>query len=75
MNIYLIPYNFTRHVVVGLYTGGAALLTWWLTLWVIVVLGPVAWDWGIWWPQSAEGTALLGNMGAVLAWSSMWGEG
>ena len=41
MNIYLIPYNFTRYVVVGLYTGGAALMTWWLTLFVIsfIVLG------------------------------------
>ena len=38
MNIYLIPYNFTRYVVVGLYTGGAALMTWWLTLFVIVVV-------------------------------------
>ena len=75
MNIYLIPYYFTRYVVVGLYTGGAALMTWWLTLFVIVVVGPVAWDWGVWWSQSAEAVAMLANLSAVLALCSMWGEG
>lgn len=75
MNIYLIPYNFTRYVVVGLYTGGAALMTWWLTLFVIVVVGPVAWDWGFWWSQSSEGVAMLANLSAVLALCTMWGEG
>lgn len=75
MNIYLIPYNLSRHFVMALYVGGAALVTWWLCLLVIVGLGPTLWGMGLWWSQAAEGIGLLSLSAGVIATASVLAEG
>ena len=75
MNIYLIPYNFSRHLVVSLFVGGAALIAWWMALTLIVVGGPIAWDMGLWWSQSTEGFFILGGVGGAVSFASVFAEG
>ena len=41
MNIVLVPYNWTRHIVVAIAVGTAALLTWWGTLMAASVFAPM----------------------------------
>ena len=75
MNVYLIPYNTSRHFVMALYIGGAALLSWWVSLLVIVGLGPTFHSMGMWWSQGAEGIAMLAFASTVIATASMAAEG
>ncbi len=75
MNIYLIPYTLARHGVVSLITAGAALLAWWVTLFIIVVLGPTANSSGLYWTQGMEGAWLLCNIASVIAFMSVFVEG
>ena len=75
MNIYLIPYTMARHGVLSLITAGAALLAWWATLFMVVVVGPYAHASGIYWSQGAEGAALLSNIAFVIAFTSVLAEG
>jgi len=74
MNIYLVPYNWTRHVVVSLAVGGAAIMTWFLFLHVRVWLGPTLFKWGILWSEMAEGPLLLGLVAAAIAFASIYTE-
>ncbi len=67
MNIFLVPYTSMRHVVVGLYCGGAALLAWWLFLLWTVNFGP-------WWTPGWDGFAYLGTVSSVVAGASVMGE-
>jgi len=75
MNIYLIPYTLARHGVVSLITAGTALLAWWVTLFFVVVVGPVAHSSGLYWNQSCEGAWLLGNIAFSIAFMSVFAEG
>ncbi|MED5371443.1 MAG: hypothetical protein VX899_10545 [Myxococcota bacterium] len=68
MNIFLIPYNWLRHVQVALVTGGAALLSWWVLLSWMVLRGP-AWS-PIW-----DGALFLVGIAASTAGASIWAEG
>jgi len=74
MNIYLIPFTWIRHISVGLVLGGAALLTWWVTLVVIVRGGSIVPAGMLWW-QSMDGLFYLGNLAAVVAFMSLFMEG
>lgn len=75
MNVYLIPYNNSRHFVLALYIGGAALLSWWFCLLVIVGLGPTFHDMGLWWSQGAEGIVMLSLAAGVISTASVVAEG
>ncbi len=75
MNIYLIPYTWSRHMIMALYTGAAALLTWWAVLQFIVVMGPVMHDAGLWWGQGVEGGAFLSLISGAIAGTAILGEG
>ncbi len=55
MNIFLVPYNWTRHVVVSLVIGGFALLAWWLYVLTSIGLGPWLFDNNLLWIQKMEG--------------------
>jgi len=75
MNIYLIPYTVARFGVVSLVTAAAALMAWWVTLFFVVVLGPMAHGLGLHWHQALEGAALLGNISFAVAFMSVFAEG
>jgi hypothetical protein len=74
MNIYLIPYTWIRHIAVALVLGGAALLTWWITL-LLVVKGVGFLPAGMRWWQSVDGLLYLGNITGVIAFMSLFMEG
>ncbi|MBW1878092.1 MAG: hypothetical protein JRI25_17630 [Deltaproteobacteria bacterium] len=74
MNIYLVPYNWTRHVVVSIAVGGAAFMAWLLFLHARVWLGPTLFDWGLLWRPGAEGPLLLGFVAATIAFTSIYTE-
>lgn len=67
MNIFLVPHNGTRHVVVAFLTGAVPLMIWWFFLNWIVVLGPMLFEQGLLWDPAAEGTLLFSFMAAGLA--------
>ncbi len=71
MNIYLVPYNWTRHVVPALFGAGAGLLTWWAFLHVRVWLGPTLFSWGILYARGIEGPLFLGLLSGAIAFSSV----
>src|SRR5690606_39774040 len=60
MNIFLVPYTWARHLAVPLVVAGAALLTWWSLLVVLVGLGPWLFRMGLLWRQGLEGAIFLG---------------
>ncbi len=74
MNIFLVPYNWTRHVAVALVVGGASLLAWWMFLHVRVWLGPTLHDWGVLWTPGAEGPLFLGLIAGTIAAASVLAE-
>ncbi len=72
MNIFLVPFTWTRHVAVSLVVGAATLLVWWLlTLWA-VWLGPAT---GLMWKPGLEGAIYLGMMASTIAATSVIAEG
>lgn len=75
MNIYLIPYTWIRHIAVGLVTGGAALVTWWLFLTWMVVLGPWLFDHGLLWTVQVHGAYFLSITAGVLGFTTILVEG
>ncbi|MFT4621755.1 MAG: hypothetical protein ACI8PZ_000407 [Myxococcota bacterium] len=75
MNIYLIPYNWSRHVVVSLFLGAAALLTWWINLVLVVVVGPWMHASGMWWSQGFEGGLFVASLAGTVAAGSLLAEG
>jgi hypothetical protein len=75
MNIFLIPHNGTRHVVVAFFTGFAPLLVWWLLLNWLVVLGPALFENGLLWAPQAETAIVFGSMAGAIAWANVAAEG
>lgn len=75
MNIFLIPHNWTRHVVVAFFTGFAPLIVWWLLLNWLVVLGPTLFENNLLWAPQAEGAILFGLMAGAIAWTNVSAEG
>ena len=75
MNIFLIPHNWTRHVVVAFFTGFAPLIVWWLLLHWLVVLGPWLFENQLLWAPEAETAIVFGFMSAAIAWTNISAEG
>lgn len=75
MNIYLIPYNWSRHVVTALFIGGAATITWWLNLVLVVAVGPWLHAGGSWWTHGFEGGLFVCSLASVISGSSLLAEG
>jgi hypothetical protein len=71
MNIVLVPYTWTRHFAVALFTGSAALLAWWVMLFGTVHIRPIL---GIWFTHGAEGAFLLAFAAGAIAASSLAAE-
>lgn len=71
MNIYLVPYNWTRHVVVALAAAAGALLLWWAFLHLRIWAGPTLFKWGILYSRGAEGPLFLGMASATIAFMSV----
>lgn len=68
VNIFLLPYTWTRHVAMALWCAAAALVAWWVALgWVVLV--------GATWSPSWDGPILLGLVAGVVAGASLLGEG
>lgn len=68
MNIFLIPYTWPRHLIMGLWCGAAGLLAWWAVLTWTVTMGPF---WGPDW----DGPLLMGCVSTAVAGASVLGEG
>lgn len=68
MNIFLVPYAWPRHFVVGLFCAGVGVVTWSLILVWMVVVGPT-------WVEAWDGAILLGALGAAVSGSSLLAEG
>jgi len=76
VNIYLIPYTAWRHLVMALVVGGAALITWWLNLWFVVVATPWMYDnMGFMLAQNWEGPLYIGSLATVIAFATVLAEG
>jgi hypothetical protein len=67
MNIFLVPYSWTRHLAVGVFCAGAGVLAWWLLLVITVLVGPT-------WAPSLDGALLLGGISAAVAGASVLAE-
>lgn len=68
MNIYLIPYTWTRHFAVGLFCATAGVLAWWFVLSWVILISP---SWAIGW----DGAVWLGTLAAVISGTSLLAEG
>jgi hypothetical protein len=66
VNIFLIPYTWTRHFAVAFVCAGAALLAWWLVL-ALAVLFPV-------WPVSWDGAVYITALCVAVAGASTLAE-
>ena len=67
LNIFLIPFTWHRHLVMGWWCAGAALIAWWLTQWWIIKVGV---DWG----PDGDGLLLLSSVGFLIAGANTLGE-
>jgi hypothetical protein len=67
MNIFLVPYTSMRHIVVGLYCAGAALLAWWSLLFWTTAVGPA-------WGPAGDGAMFLAVVGASVGGASVLAE-
>lgn len=74
MNIFLVPYTWVRHVAVGLVVGGASLLAWWFVLHLVAWVGPVLWEYGLFWGVSGDGLVYLSVVSGSIAFTSMFAE-
>ena len=68
MNIFLIPYTWHRHLIMGLWCGAAGLLAWWAMLTWMVMVGPF---WGPDW----DGPFFMCTISTAVAGASVIGEG
>lgn len=67
MNVFLIPYTWTRHLPVALFCAGAALLAWWGVLVLQVTVGA--------WGPRGDGAVWLGALAATTAGAHLLAEG
>lgn len=75
MNILLIPYNWTRQVVLGFFTASVPVLIWLLFTAYVVGLGPSAFQAGLLFIPEAEGPLLFGLMAGGIAAVHLFAEG
>lgn len=68
MNIFLIPYTWPRHLIMGLWCGAAGLLAWWAVLSWTLLMGPF-------WGPGMDGPLLMGSISTAVAGASVLGEG
>ncbi|MCA9494493.1 MAG: hypothetical protein KC621_31415 [Myxococcales bacterium] len=76
MNIYLIPYTFRRHLVMGMMLGAVGLIAWWWSLFLVLEVGPWMYEslgW-LWWPRT-EGWLYLVTLSTSVAFMSVFYEG
>lgn len=74
MNIFLVPYNWTRHVVLAIACGVGGFMAWWGFLHARVWLGPTLYDWGMLWSRGIEGPLFLGVVASTIAFVSIFAE-
>jgi hypothetical protein len=67
MNVFLVPYAWTRHFAVGVFCAGAGVLAWWLLLGATIAFAPA-------WAPSWDGALLLGGISAAVAGASVLAE-
>jgi len=68
LNIFLLPYTWTRHFAMALWCGAAGLVAWWVALSWVVLIGPS-------WSPEWDGPILLCGMSVAVAGASLIGEG
>lgn len=68
MNIFLLPYTWTRHVAMALWCSAAALIAWWIALAWVVLVGPT-------WSPRWDGPILLCLVAGTVAGANLLGEG
>ncbi len=67
MNIFLIPYNWLRHLAMALWCASFGVLAWWSVLTVFVVLSPG-------WHPALDGAILISTLAGTITFASMVGE-
>lgn len=67
VNIFLIPYNWLRHLAMALWCASFGVLAWWGVLTVFVVLSPS-------WHPAMDGSILISTIAASVTLASMAGE-
>jgi len=68
MNIFLIPYTWPRHLLMGLWCGAAGVMAWWALLSWTVMFGPF-------WSPGWDGPLLMSAISTSVAGASILGEG
>lgn len=68
VNIFLLPYTWTRHFAMALWCGAAGLLAWWFGLTWITQVGPS-------WPPEWDGPILFCTISAAVSGASLLAEG
>lgn len=68
MNVFLLPYTWTRHFAMALWCATAGLLAWWFALSWVVLIGPS-------WSPEWDGPILLCAMSVAISGASLIGEG
>ena len=67
VNIFLVPYTWHRHLVMGWWCAAAGLIAWWLVqCWIVGV--------GVTWGPGGDGYVLLSMMGIWIAGANTLGE-
>lgn len=74
MNIYLVPYNWTRMVVCTVAVGGNALVAWLVFLHLRIWAGPTLFEWGLLWSRGLEGPLLLAFIACGISAASVYTE-
>lgn len=75
MNVGLVPYTWTRHLVSAWWVGGASVVAWWLVSSTLMGLAPWAAATSRLWSRTTEGLVVLGAVAASTAAMSVWQEG
>jgi hypothetical protein len=67
VNIFLIPYNWLRHLAMALWCASFGVLAWWTVLTVFVVFSPE-------WDPAMDGSILISAIAGAVTFASMAGE-
>ncbi len=77
MNVGLVPYTWTRHLVSAWWVGGASVCAWWAVTSALIAVAPIAAsaEPSRLWSRTTEGVILLATLAATAAAMSVWQEG
>jgi len=67
VNIFLIPYNWLRHLSMALWCASLGVLAWWVVLAIFVKLSPS-------WHPALDGSILISTMAGTITFASLVGE-